>query len=186
MSRRLPSVNGLRAFEAAARHGSFVGASAELNVTQAAVSRMVRRLEERLAFPVVRAAANGLALTPRARRSARPHAAFDAIAGITEQVAAMRSTPTLILGVGPSFAMRWLIPRLAALIAGTPEIEVRLATGGATNPVSKDDWTCWILLGTGDGPATQAEPMFSEKMLPVLSRSAIAQCLARPCGSRKH
>ena len=179
MPRRLPSLNGLRAFEAAARHGSFVGASEELHVTQAAVSRMVRLLEARLGFGLFERRPNGLALTAQGK-ALQPGltAAFDAIAGITEQVAAMRNTPALTLGVGPSFAMRWLIPRLATFYRQHPEIEVRLATGGAINPY-KDDWTCGILLGNGDWPGYAAEPMFSADLFPVCT-AAIAQRLGKP------
>ena len=177
--RRLPSLNGLRAFEAAARHGSFVAAGGELHVTQAAVSRMVRLLEERLGFPLFERRPNGLVLTPQGK-ALQPGltAAFDAIAGITEQVATMRTTPVLTLGVGPSFAMRWLIPRLAGFYRQHPEIEVRLATGGATNPF-KDDWTCGILLGNGDWPGYAAEPMFSADLFPVCT-ATIAQRLSDP------
>ena len=177
--RRLPSLNGLRAFEAAARLGSFVAAGEELNVTQAAISRLVRLLEERLGFRLFDRMPNGLALTPQGR-ALQPGltAAFDAIAGITQQVAAMRSTPVLTLGVGPSFAVRWLIPRLASFYRQHPDIEVRLATGGAINPFN-DDWTCGILLGNGDWPGHQAEPMFSADLFPVCARS-IAQRLKKP------
>jgi LysR family glycine cleavage system transcriptional activator/LysR family transcriptional regulator of beta-lactamase len=177
--RRLPSLNGLRAFEAAARLGSFVAAGEELNVTQAAVSRLVRLLEDRLGFRLFERMPNGLALTPQGR-ALQPGltAAFDAIAGITQQVAAMRSTPVLTLGVGPSFAVRWLIPRLASFYRQHPDIEVRLATGGAINPFN-DDWTCGILLGNGDWPGHQAEPMFSADLFPVCTRS-IAQRLKNP------
>jgi DNA-binding transcriptional LysR family regulator len=182
--RRLPSLNGLRAFEAAARLGSFVAAGEELNVTQAAVSRMVRLLEERLGFKLFERMPNGLALTPQGR-ALQPGltAAFDAIAGVTQQVAAMRSTPVLTLGVGPSFAVRWLIPRLASFYRQHPDIEVRLATGGAINPF-KDDWTCGILLGDGDWPGHQAEPMFSADLFPVCAR-AIAQRLKKPADLAK-
>jgi DNA-binding transcriptional LysR family regulator len=177
--RRLPSLNGLRAFEAAARLGSFVAAGEELNVTQAAISRLVRLLEERLGFRLFERMPNGLALTPQGR-ALQPGltAAFDAIAGITQQVSAMRSTPVLTLGVGPSFAVRWLIPRLASFYQEHPDIEVRLATGGAINPFN-DDWTCGILLGNGDWPGHQAEPMFSADLFPVCARS-IAQRLKKP------
>jgi DNA-binding transcriptional LysR family regulator len=182
--RRLPSLNGLRAFEAAARLGSFVAAGEELNVTQAAISRMVRLLEERLGFKLFDRMPNGLALTPQGR-ALQPGltAAFDAIAGVTQQVAAMRSTPVLTLGVGPSFAVRWLIPRLASFYRQHPDIEVRLATGGAINPF-KDDWTCGILLGNGDWAGHQAEPMFSADLFPVCAR-AIAQRLKKPADLAK-
>jgi DNA-binding transcriptional LysR family regulator len=177
--RRLPSLNGLRAFEAAARHGSFVAAGNELNVTQAAVSRLVRLLEARLGFPLFERLPNGLALTPQGKAFA-PHltAAFDAIAAASQQVAGMRSTPVLTLGVGPSFAVRWLIPRLAGFQRRHPEIDVRVATGGATNPF-RDDWTCGILLGNGDWPGYTAEPLFSADLFPVCT-AAIAQRLSDP------
>jgi LysR family glycine cleavage system transcriptional activator/LysR family transcriptional regulator of beta-lactamase len=177
--RRLPSLNGLRAFEAAARLGSFVAAGDELHVTQAAVSRLVRLLEDRLGFRLFDRMPNGLALTPQGR-ALQPGltAAFDAIAGITEQVAAMRSSPVLTLGVGPSFAVRWLIPRLASFYRQHPDIDVRLATGGAINPF-KDDWTCGILLGNGDWPGHEAEPLFSADLFPVCA-PAIAQRLKKP------
>src|SRR5262245_38381863 len=177
--RRLPSLNGLRAFEAAARHGSFVAAGEELHVTQAAISRMVRLLEERLGFQLFERRPNGLALTAQGK-ALQPGltAAFDAIAGITERVAAMRNAPVLTLGVGPSFAVRWLIPRLASFHRQHPEIEVRLATGGATNPFN-DDWTCGILLGNGDWSGYEAEPLFSADLFPVCT-PAIAERLTHP------
>lgn len=182
--RRLPSLNGLRAFEAAARHGSFTAASDELHVTQAAVSRMVRLLEERLGFALFERRPNGLALTPQGK-ALQPAitAAFDAIAGITEQVAAMRNVPVLTLGVGPSFAVRWLIPRLASFHSAHPEIEVRIATGGAINPY-RDDWTCGIRLGDGEWPGYEAEPLFSADLFPVCT-AAIAKRLSQPVDLRK-
>src|SRR5262249_45268030 len=161
------------------RHGRFVAAGDELNVTQAAVSRMVRLLEARLGFLLFDRLPNGLALTAQGR-ALQPGltAAFDAIAGITQQVAAMRSTPVLTLGVGPSFAVRWLIPRLASFYREHPDIEVRLATGGALKSLH-DDWTWGILLGNGDWAGHQAEPMFSADLFPVCARS-IAQRLKKP------
>jgi len=90
----------------------------------------------------------------------------------------MRNAPVLTLGVGPSFAVRWLIPRLGSFYRQHPKIDVRLATGGATNPI-KDDWTCGIILGNGDWPGYEAEPMFSADMVPVCT-PAIAKRLAAP------
>ena len=94
------------------------------------------------------------------------------------KVIAMKSTPVLTLGVGPSFAMRWLIPRLASFHAKHPEIEVRLATGGAFNPFN-DEWTCGILLGNGDWEGYAAEPLFSAELIPVCA-PAIAKRLTDP------
>src|SRR5262245_30433634 len=111
--------------------------SSELNVTQAAVSRMVRLLEERLGFALFERLPNGLAFTEQGK-ALQPGltAAFDAIAGISAQVTAMRTTPVLTLGVGPSFAVRWLIPRLASFNRQHPHIEVRLSTGGAIKEIA--------------------------------------------------
>lgn len=177
--RRLPSLNGLRAFEAAARLGSFAAAGGELSVTQAAVSRMVRVLETRLGFALFERRANRLALTWQGK-SLLPGltAAFDAIATLAAQVGALSALPALTVGVGPSFAMRWLIPRLADFQARYPDIEVRIATGGAINPI-RDDWTCGILLGDGRWPGYEVEELFSSDLFPVCA-PRIAARLAQP------
>ncbi|MFB9268739.1 LysR substrate-binding domain-containing protein [Bradyrhizobium erythrophlei] len=177
--RRLPSLNGLRAFEATARHGSFVGAAHELNVTQAAVSRMVRLLEARLGFPLFERLPNGLMPTPQAT-ALQPSlsAALDQIAAVVEQVTAMRMAPALTIGVGPSFAVRWLIPRLGSFYSQHPDIEIRIATGGTLNPF-KDDWTCGILLGSGEWPGLEAVPLFAADLCPVCT-ATIARRLRKP------
>lgn len=165
--RQLPSLNGLRAFEAAARLGSFAAAGAELSVTQAAVSRMVRLLESRLGYALFERQANRLTLTPQGM-ALLPGltAAFDGIAALAAQVASLTSGPVLTVGVGPSFAMRWLIPRLGDFQAKHPDIEVRIATGGSINPI-RDDWTCGILLGDGRWPGYETESLFSADLFPV-------------------
>ncbi|MBM3546667.1 MAG: LysR family transcriptional regulator [Alphaproteobacteria bacterium] len=165
--RRLPSLNGLRAFEAAARHGSFTAAGDELGVSQAAVSRLVRLLEARLKVPLFERRANGLELTVQGR-AYQPGltAAFDGIARLTEQVTQARNDRVLTVGVGPTFAIRWLIPRLGDFHRAHPDIEVRLTTGGAVVSL-RDDWTCGVQLGDGDWPGYVAEPLFSAEMFPV-------------------
>jgi LysR family glycine cleavage system transcriptional activator/LysR family transcriptional regulator of beta-lactamase len=182
--RRLPPLNGLRAFEAAARQGSFAAAGEELNVTQAAVSRMVRLLEERLGFPLFERRANTLALTWQGR-TLQPGltAAFNAMATAVDQVAALSAVPVLTVGVGPSFAMRWLIPRLGDFQARHPDVEVRIATGGAINPM-RDDWTCGIRLGDGDWPGYESELLFSADLFPVCA-PALAKALGAPADLRR-
>lgn len=177
--RRLPSLNGLRAFEAAARHGSFTAAGGELGVSPAAVSRLVRLLEERLNVPLFDRQPNGLTLTPHGR-AYQPGltAAFDGIARLTEQVAQAQDDRVLTVGVGPTFAIRWLIPRLGDFHRAHPGIEVRMTTGGAVVPL-RDDWTCGVQLGDGDWPGYVAEPLFSAEMFPVCT-PAFARRLKRP------
>jgi LysR family glycine cleavage system transcriptional activator/LysR family transcriptional regulator of beta-lactamase len=176
-------LNGLRAFEAAARHGSFTAAAAELHVTQAAVSQKVRLLEERLGFALFRRRANALELTDHGR-AFQPGLtdAFDAIARLTEQVAAMRAGPVLTVGVAPAFALHWLIPRLARFNRNHPDVEVRVATGGAMFPL-RDDWTCAVRRGIGDWPGYTAEELFQTTLMPVCT-PAIAVGLRRPLDLR--
>ncbi|MBI3504048.1 MAG: LysR family transcriptional regulator [Proteobacteria bacterium] len=165
--RRLPFLNGMRAFEAAARLGGFAAAATELGVTAAAVSRLVRLLELRMGTTLFERSANRLTLSP-AGRTYRDGLGpiLDRLAALTEQVAARDDSRTLTVGVGSTFAIRWLIPRLAAFRRHAPDIEVRLATGGFTVPY-RDDWTCGISLGTGDRPGFVATRLFDAGLLPV-------------------
>lgn len=165
--RRLPSLNGLRAFEAAGRHRSFTAAAKELNVTQTAVSRLVRLLEGRFGFPLFRRHASSLELTDQGQTLlAGLTDAFDSIARVAESVAAMREGPVLTIGVGPTLAVSWLIPRLASFYRKYPDVEVRMATGGATRPV-RDDWTCTIRRDTAGWPGYIAENLFPSSVVAV-------------------
>jgi LysR family glycine cleavage system transcriptional activator/LysR family transcriptional regulator of beta-lactamase len=177
--RRLPSLNGLRAFEAAGRHGSFTAAAKELNVTQTAVSRLVRLLESRLGFPLFRRHASSLELTEQGQTLLVGLTdAFDSIARLAESVAAMRAGPVLTIGVGPTLAVSWLIPRLASFYRSHPEVEVRMATGGATRPV-RDDWTCTIRRDTDSLPGYVAETLFPSSVIAVCTPE-IASSLRTP------
>ncbi len=173
--RKLPYLNGVRAFEAAARHGSFKGAGDELNVTPAAVSRMVRLLEERLGVGLFERTANRLVLTAAGdayRVGLTP--ILDSLAQLTHQVQAMAGAPVLTIGVGPTFATRWLIPRLAAFRERAPDIELRLATGGAAAPFA-DDWTCGIEQGDVHLPGLQADAMIAASLSPVCTPDIAAE-----------
>jgi len=133
--RRLLFLNGIKAFEAAARSGSFSGAGAELNVSAAAISRMVHLLEQRLGVALFERKANRLAMTAAGRAyQSGLTPIFDALASLTTQVTAPSSVRVLTIGVGPTFAMRWFIPRLADFRNQEPDIDVRITTGGAAAP----------------------------------------------------
>jgi LysR family glycine cleavage system transcriptional activator len=181
--RRLPFLNGIRAFEAAARHGSFAAAAKELNVTPAAISRMVRLLEHRTGVEFFERSANRLTLTPAGsayQTGLSP--LFDALANLTDQVKALGGSRILTAGVGPTFAIRWLIPRLADFRAVAPDIDVRITTGGIAAPFA-DDWTCGIKLGDGHWPGLVAEPLFAADLIPVCT-PRLAQRLKSPLGLR--
>jgi LysR family glycine cleavage system transcriptional activator/LysR family transcriptional regulator of beta-lactamase len=160
-------LNGLRAFEASARHLSFTLAAKELHVTQAAVSQQVRLLEKRLGFVLFLRRPNELELTDQGRVF-QPGLtdAFDAIERLTDQVSAMRNGPVLVAGIAPAFALHWLIPRLPRFSRAHPEVEFRMATGGERLPL-RDDWTCSVRRGTGDWPGYVAEELFPVPLVPV-------------------
>ena len=167
MTRQLPSLNGLRAFEAAGRLGSFKAAALELSVTQTAVSHMVRLLEQRIGYALFRRKPNRLELTAQGQAFLSGLTdAFDSIARLAEQVAAMRAGPVLTVGIGPALAVNWLIPRLTSFYRNHSEVEVRMATGGATRPV-RDDWTCTIRRDTSAWPGYIAERLFLSTLVPV-------------------
>jgi LysR family glycine cleavage system transcriptional activator len=177
--RRLPFLNGIKAFEAAARTGSFVKAAAELHVSPAAVSRMVHLLEDRLGVALFERKANRLVTTAAGRAyQSGLTPIFDALASLTAQVTAPSTVRVLTIGVGPTFAMRWLIPRLADFYKQEPSIDVRITTGGAAAPFG-EDWSCGIQLGDGEWPGLTAEPLFAADLQPVCS-PRLASSLKRP------
>src|SRR5258708_1992873 len=177
--RRLLCLNGIKAFEAAARSGSFAAAGAEMNVSAAAISRMVHLLEDRLGVALFERKANRLVTTAAGRAyQSGLTPIFDALASLTAQVTAPSGVRVLTIGVGPTFAMRWLIPRLADFRKEEPHIDVRITTGGAAAPFG-DDWSCGIQLGDGEWRGLIAEPLFAADLLPVCAPRLAAQ-LKRP------
>lgn len=167
MPRRLPSLNGLRAFEAAVRLGGLTRAAAELNVTQAAVSRMVRLLEEGLGFPLFERRANAVVPNERGRfLGPEVTRALDALEIAVRKTVELRADPTLVVGVGATFALRLLIPRLPEFHARHPEIEARVATGGSDRPI-RDDWTCAVSLGTEPPAGFERVALLTADLVPV-------------------
>lgn len=129
MAYRLPPLLALRAFEAAARHLSFKSAAEELHVTPGAVSQQIKALEEFLGKPLFRRlsravelTAEGEAMLPRIREG------FDAFAAAVELVAGAEEGGILSVNAPPSFASRWLVPRLSRFTAAHPALALRLTT----------------------------------------------------------
>src|SRR5947207_3347916 len=132
MSRRLPPLSAIRAFEAAARHLSFTRAAAELFVTQAAISHQVKALEGELGVKLFRRLPRRILLTDEGQRYARSLTEiFTRLAEATAQLHARDARRILTVSVVPSFAARWLVPRLGRFRALHPEIDVRVAPGSA-------------------------------------------------------
>ena len=139
MPRRLPPLAALRAFEAVARHGAVVRAARELHVTHGAVSRQVRSLEAHLGSRLLRREGRGVVLTEAGRRYAGTLSlAFEEIDVATLALAGDRQARMLSVNVPPTFAMRWLIPRLPSFQANWPSVELRLATTSARIDFPRD------------------------------------------------
>ncbi len=179
MSRRLPSLNALRAFEAAARHHSFARAAEELHVTPAAVSQLVKQLEDTLGMPLFR---RGKQLVPS-------EAALDALPLVTESfdqleraVARLRSGDgrgPLVVSTPPTFAARWLVPRLEDFQDRHPEIELRLLATRRLVDFVLEDVDLAIRFGTGDYPDLDVERLMSESIVPVAA-PAMAEGIRTP------
>jgi LysR family glycine cleavage system transcriptional activator/LysR family transcriptional regulator of beta-lactamase len=145
---------------------------------------MVRLLEDRLGYGLFQRKPNRLELTSQGRTLLGGLTdSFDAMARLVDQVAAMRAGPVLTVGVGPTLAINWLIPRLAEFYRKRPDIEVRMATGGATRPV-RDDWTCTIRRDTKAWPGYIAEELFPSTLVPVCT-PMLAGALRAPEDLRK-
>ena len=129
MTARLPSLNGLRAFEAAARHLSFTNAASELNVTQTAISHQIRRLEQELGIRLFVRQNRALTLTPEARDYLPGvRAAFNDLRLATDRLLRKDNDHVLTVSTLASLAAKWLLPRLSAFQEQHPGIDVRITT----------------------------------------------------------
>src|ERR1700723_2922831 len=129
MALALPSLNGLRAFEAAARHRSFTLAANELNVTQTAISHQIRRLEEQLGIRLFVRRNRALALTPKAQDYLPGiRAAFNDLRLATDRLLRNENDHVLTISTLASVGAKWLPPRLSAFQEAHPGIDVRITT----------------------------------------------------------
>lgn len=173
-------LNGLRAFEASARHLSFTKAAIELNVTAAALGHQVKALEDRLGLPLFRRLPRGLALTDEGR-SLLPvlREAFDAIAGALGRFDDGRGRALLSVGAVGSFALAWLLPRLPDFAAAHPQVDLRLSTNNNRVDIAEEGLDFAIRFGDGAWHGTEARLLF-EAPLTVLCDAATAARLRRP------
>lgn len=173
-SPRLPPLNALRAFEAAARHRSFALAAAELHVTPAAVSHQVRTLEEQLEVRLFRRLPRGVVLT-EAGRAMLPELAkgLDHFARAVRGAVAGETAGELRLTVIPSFAQLWLMPRLGRFLAAYPEIEITILGSSELVDLTRADVDLGIRYGTGRYPGLWSRLLFTEEAFPVCAPSLL-------------
>ncbi|WP_448106519.1 transcriptional regulator GcvA [Pseudomonas azerbaijanoccidentalis] len=166
-------LNALRAFEASARHQSFSGAAAELNVTPAAVGQQVRVLEAWLGIELfVRATSGTTRLMPtEAARAALPdiRAGFDRLnMGLTRLKDATQSG-VLTVTVSPAFAAKWLLPRIERFQHACPDTDVRLDTNQRPLDFLVDGVDVGVRYGAGNWPGLTAVRLMDEEIYPVCS-----------------
>ncbi|WP_282025012.1 LysR substrate-binding domain-containing protein [Limimaricola cinnabarinus] len=169
MSRRtaLPPLNALRAFEAAGRHLTFRAAADELGVTQGAVAQHVRGLEAQLGLRMFLREARGLSLTEEGRGY---HAAVSqAFAQLSEATARLRPAPGHVtISVTPTFASKWLIPRLPGFGAAHPEIDLRVMATERVTSFHSDGIDLAVRQGEPPfGASIRADPLFRQEILAV-------------------
>src|SRR3954466_9288237 len=174
MTARLPSLNGLRAFEAAARHLSFTTAASELNVTQTAISHQIRRLEEELGLRLFIRKNRALALTPQARDYLPGvRAAFNDLRLATDRLLRKEDDKVLTLSTLASLAAKWLLPRLTDFQEQHPGIDVRITTSTSLVDFQRDDVDAAIRYGRGQWPGLRADWLMADELFPGCTPSLL-------------
>lgn len=174
MSRPLPPLNALRAFEAAARHLSFTRAAEELHVTQAAISHQVKALEERLGLPLFRRLPRRLILTEEGQ-ALLPELrdAFGRMAQAIERISARDVGGMLTVSSLTTIVLSWLVPRLPRFQAAQPDIDVRLMTSQRLVDFTREDVDVAIRFGDGKWPGLKSEWMFGELLTPLCGKQLV-------------
>jgi LysR family glycine cleavage system transcriptional activator len=166
----LPSLNGLRAFEAAARHLSFTLAAAELNVTQTAISHQIRRLEDQLGIRLFERRNRGLALTREAQGYLPAvRAAFEDLRQATARLQRPGRDEQLTVSTTASLAAKWLVTRMAAFQDAHPGIEVRITTSNHLVDFRREQVDMAVRYGRGNWPGLRAQWLMAEDIFPVCS-----------------
>ncbi|MFK7732081.1 MAG: transcriptional regulator GcvA [Pseudomonadales bacterium] len=168
MSRNLPPLNSLRAFECAARHMSFTLASREMNVTQAAISHQVKALENHLGLPLFKRLTRKLVLT-EAGQNLLPGVrdAFEQISSSVDSVRQTTVNEQLTVRLGPSLAARWLSPKLRLFWQQHPEIDLCLYHANSPVNFDREDIDLAITYGRGDWPRVVSEHLLASDYFPV-------------------
>lgn len=165
---RMPSLNALRAFVVSARHRSFGAAADELRVSTAAIGQQVRLLEDHLGGPLFLRNRGRLDLTALGETILPGlDEAFQLMLGTLTGVAGRKGP--LRISVAPSFAMKWLMPRLDALHAALPGLELSIDASVGLASLGDGQGDCAIRYGSGNYPGLQVHHLMSEAVIPVCS-----------------
>ncbi|WJG08243.1 transcriptional regulator GcvA [Aliiglaciecola sp. LCG003] len=170
MNRRLPPLNALRAFEAAARHLSFTKAADELFVTQAAVSHQIKSLEDFLSIKLFLRKNRSLLLTEQGQGYYLDlKELFESLHLATAKLLASGAKGAITVAMPPSFAIQWLVPRIHQFSQAYPDIDVRIKAIDFDDGFLADDVDVAIYYGRGKWSGLQADKLHTEFLTPVCS-----------------
>jgi LysR family glycine cleavage system transcriptional activator len=190
MTTRLPSLNGLRAFEAAARHLSFTRAAAELNVTQTAISHQIRRLEEEIGIRLFMRQNRSLVLTREAQGYLPAvRAAFADLRQATDRLRRSERDGLLTVSTTPSLAAKWLVPRVAAFQDAHPGIEIRISASTHLVDFRREaEIDMAVRYGRGSWRGLRADWLMAEEFFPVCSPALLGgdKPLRQPADLAQH
>ncbi len=176
MSNPMPPLNPLRTFEIAARLNSFTLAADELNVSQVAVSRQVKALEDYLGVALFNRLHRGLVLTREGQELYHGITeAFQLIGNAARRVSRRGRRDILAVQAYTTFAQRWLIPRLVAFHTAHPRIEVRLSSSATAANFDTQNLDAAIRSGNGEWPELHAERLVDVELIPVCSPSFLEE-----------
>ena len=172
--RRLPPLNSIRAFEATARHLSFSKAAEELNVTPGAVSQQVKVLEDYLDLKLFKRKNRMILLTDEAQICLPLLSeGLDKLSQGIETIREQNNDKPLTITASPTFASRWLLPRLSSFQQQFPGIDVRIEASNELADLVNDDIDVGIRFGTGDYSGLEADYLFSQNVIPVCHSSLL-------------
>lgn len=175
MLRRLPPLNALKAFEAAARSESFTRAAEELSVTQGAVSHQVKALEARLGIKLFNRERQRLVITEAGREYlAVVRDALDRIAMGTERLVQRQSSGVLTISTSPDFAAKWLVHRLGRFAESHPEIDLRVSATAHHVDFAREDVDLSVRHGDGNWAGLDVVRLCSEQLFPVCSPKLVS------------
>lgn len=176
MRYRLPPLNSLRLFEAAARLLSFKAAANELLLTPSAVSHGIQSLEDWLGTTLFERTSRGLVLTPTGQAYFPVvRDALAALASASERASARRGNRRLAISTAPTFAARWLLPRLPRFRERHPDIDVMIDTAQERIDLSGTAADLAIRMGRGDWDGLSADRLFPEELVPVCAPALAAR-----------
>lgn len=175
MADRLPPLTAIRYFEAAARHLSFSKAAEELHVTHSAISHQIKALEEWLGVPLFRRFNRRIALTDAGQTYMKPvREAFEWLGEASRVLKAREQGGTLTVSTMPSFAARWLVPRLGSFRRAHPSIDLRISASEKLVDFARDDVDVGIRYGRGIYPGLRTDLLMRESYFPVCSPALLA------------